>query len=339
MSDSSLAERIIHDLTAIFNRNPNMYSHCEPLEFDVIPVDCKLQNKCPVLVVDHRLALESWCVQHVFTFIYAKIIDSRLNRLKLANDKLKEWTRVILLINPDLTLAWNIRKELVESNCISIAEELKLSEVILTRKAKSPDNFFHRQFLLKKLLKENIIEENIVSNELRVSLDAASRYQRNYYAWAHRIWVLQNFGTSLNIINFDLNVTKHWVESHISDYSAFHYRQFLYSLLLDIISAQNNDNLSEFVNIMQAELDFLNGLFAIYPDHESLFMHRRYILQQMCNLFPEQVNKVKENEVNFIDTSVSQSYSNSVSNQWQFELIRKHTIWIKRVLKWDLDSE
>ncbi|RWS31827.1 Protein prenyltransferase alpha subunit repeat-containing protein 1-B-like protein [Leptotrombidium deliense] len=191
--NASFAERIIRDLNVIFDRDPNI------VEFAIIPVECKLQNKCPVFAIEHRLALESWCVQHVFTYVYKRIIDSRVHRQKLAKDTLKDWTKIILLINPDLTLAWNLRKELVNSNSISIHDELKLSELILTRKAKSPDNFTHRQFLLKKLLNANEVNESVVSNELRVSLDAASRYQRNYYAWAHRIWVLQHLTNSVNV--------------------------------------------------------------------------------------------------------------------------------------------
>lgn len=51
---------------------------------------------------------------------------------------------------------------------------------------------FNREWLLKYIISNETIDQNLITNELRVSLDAASRYQRNYYAWTHRIWILKH---------------------------------------------------------------------------------------------------------------------------------------------------
>ena len=49
------------------------------MEFDIIPVEDSLCNKSPVIHVDHRIALESWCVKHVYQYSYKKFINSRFD--------------------------------------------------------------------------------------------------------------------------------------------------------------------------------------------------------------------------------------------------------------------
>ena len=36
---------------------------------------------------------------------------------------------------------------------------------------------------------KNELNEELVNNELRVAIEAASHYSRNYYAWSHRTWI------------------------------------------------------------------------------------------------------------------------------------------------------
>lgn len=45
------------------------------LEFDIIPVEKQLLNRSPVVHIDHRLGLESWCVKHVYKFANEKYLD------------------------------------------------------------------------------------------------------------------------------------------------------------------------------------------------------------------------------------------------------------------------
>lgn len=49
------------------------------LEFDIIPIEDSVCNKSPVIHVEHRLGLESWCVRHLYQYIYHKFIDSRIS--------------------------------------------------------------------------------------------------------------------------------------------------------------------------------------------------------------------------------------------------------------------
>lgn len=49
-------------------------------EFDLV-IQPESQNKSPVIYVDHCLGLESWCVRHVYKYVYQKLITVR-KRLK-----------------------------------------------------------------------------------------------------------------------------------------------------------------------------------------------------------------------------------------------------------------
>jgi len=245
------------------------------------------------------------------------------------------------LINPDYGSAWNTRKELVEKGSQSALKELKFSELVLSRKPKSPDNFVHRHWLLNQLATTASDAElnELINNELRVSLDTASKYQRNYYAWSHRIWVMDDLcKRKIDMLNFDLNITEHWIQTHISDYSGFQYRQYLLSCVQEHYDDQESGN-PEVLELLEREMRFLNSNCDLYPDRESLFMHRRFLLSKMSTLNARKVRALQETEITFIENHLSHAYGNSMSNNWQFELISRHVKWINKVLKWDLDPE
>ncbi|CAG2121828.1 unnamed protein product, partial [Medioppia subpectinata] len=202
------------------------------LEFDIICIEDSVCNKSPVVHVEHRLGLESWCVRHLYHYTYHKFLDSRIANNRIGDDSINEWTRALLLINGDLSTAWSARKELIEKGYLKVSSELKFSEVILTRKPKSGDNFSHREWLLKYLMKSETISDELITNELRVTLEAASRYNRNYHSWSHRIWIIKTlFNNSYEKLNCDLVITKCWLETHVSDYSCYQFRQFLFTYI------------------------------------------------------------------------------------------------------------
>ena len=94
--DCSLARRILRDLRIIFEREPNLWvqKHCSlanitqftslscSLEFDIIPIEDKICNKSPVILQDHRLALESWSIKHLYQYTYHQFIESRSNNIR-----------------------------------------------------------------------------------------------------------------------------------------------------------------------------------------------------------------------------------------------------------------
>lgn len=281
-------------------------------------------------------------------------------------ETLNQWTRLLLLINPDLTLGWNVRKELLASSRIDPANELRFTELILTFKPKTSNIFSHRQWILRQFYptsstNTNVIDANshnqeststptnqtaniqdIIQNEFRVCLDAASRYGRNYYAWSHRVWVVRRYCSLSNIyvIHTDLTVTRNWMESHVSDYSIYSYRQFLVQFLIAIYNSNQSSSLSSnkvLRKVFDDEMNLINSLLHLYRDQEALFLHRRFLLSISVQLWPETEESLRQSEMNFIDNHFSDSIRQSVKNDWQLTLMTRHSKFLERVLRWQLD--
>lgn len=133
-------------------------------------------------------------------------------------------------------------------------------------------------------------------------------------------------------INYDLHLTRHWVDNHISDYSGFQYRQWLISALRKNTLTECDD-LTHLESVLTSEMDMLQSHTLLYPDRESLFSHRRFVLSKWHEWFPIQLKAVQETEMKFIESQLSHAYSNHCT--WQLELINRHVRWIKTALKWD----
>lgn len=63
---------------------------------------------------------------------------------------------------------------------------------MLIRKPKCASVFTYREWLLNSFLRldNGQLNDDLISNELQITLNAADQYSRNYYAWSHRTWLL-----------------------------------------------------------------------------------------------------------------------------------------------------
>ncbi|KAH9417134.1 Protein prenyltransferase alpha subunit repeat-containing protein 1, partial [Dermatophagoides pteronyssinus] len=326
----SLCERILLDLDNIFKRDPNI------IEFDVIEVAESTCNKSPVIYSDHHLALEKWCVPHLYEYAYDKMLNfkkqSTYNRTE--SSLLHQWTRILLLLNPDFTTAWNLRRDLLnKSSSNSHLEELDFTKLMLIRKPKCASVFTYREWLLNSFLRldNGQLNDDLISNELQITLNAADQYSRNYYAWSHRTWLLtvyivhnndhHHLTNVINRIINDLMITAEWLEQHISDYSGFQHRQFLFNF------------------IFFKEFQWLSTLWPLYPAQESLFLHRRHILHAASLWYPNQIEHLKQEELNFHERILS-NYTVMMTKSeqnWQKELIRRYRFYLKCNLNWTFD--
>uniref|UniRef100_T1JIA4 Protein prenyltransferase alpha subunit repeat-containing protein 1 n=1 Tax=Strigamia maritima TaxID=126957 RepID=T1JIA4_STRMM len=247
MELDALAERILTDLCAVFKRDPFVH------EFDLVAV-VEAQNKSPVLHIGHKLALESWCVKHLYHHSYNKLFDWKEKKRKIVPDpeKLIRWTTAVLLLNPDVATAWNVRKEMILNANLDCKHELTFAHAVLTRKPKSPEKM---------------------------------------------VVVVFN-GQQINILAKELATSEEWVSTHVSDHSGIQYRQYLIEQLIEIeieienenetrkTSAQsrNNSQLLNAANLLGKEMEFSTELICLYPGHEALWYHRRFVVY-MCNKF------------------------------------------------------
>ncbi|XP_048847959.1 protein prenyltransferase alpha subunit repeat-containing protein 1 [Brienomyrus brachyistius] len=246
-----LVQRVVKDINNAFKKNPNID------EIGLIPCPEARYNRSPIVLVDNKLGMESWCVKFLLPFVHNKLLLYRQRKQWLEREALIDITCTLLLLNPDFTTAWNVRKELAQCGVLNPERDLYLGKLVLTKFPKSPETWIHRRWVLQQVLRQcrphateqkepGEVElggaqgsppderlQRVLRQEMKVCAEAASRYPSNYNAWSHRIWVLQNLAMgNLKILHDELSSMKLWVSTHVSDHSGFHYRQFLLKALV-----------------------------------------------------------------------------------------------------------
>ncbi|KAH8342809.1 protein prenyltransferase alpha subunit repeat-containing protein 1 [Drosophila kikkawai] len=231
-----LCEKIIQDINAVFLKDQDLAS------FEIIPKETNC-NKSPVVHVEHNLGLESWCAQHVYDHAHRTLISHRRQssqqqlrtlQQQQQSDILAKYLNVALLINPDVTTFWHIRRQLVQKNRLSINKELQFSALVLSIKPKSNEAFAYRRWLYSFQSADAIDWPN----EIGICERAADRCASNYHAWSHRQWILQS-GPCL--LQSELLRTEKFMRKHISDYSCYHYRQVLLGRAYELCFALPTD--------------------------------------------------------------------------------------------------
>ncbi|NXO84114.1 PTAR1 protein, partial [Sitta europaea] len=226
-------------------------------EIGLIPCPEARCNRSPIVLVENKLGVESWCVKFLLPYVHNKLLLYRQRKQWLNKDELIDITCTLLLLNPDFTTAWNVRKELILSGTLNPLKDLHLGKLALTKFPKSPETWIHRRWVLQQLIQENSLPSlatkgslgaapverihRLVQEEMNVCTEAAGRYPSNYNAWSHRIWVLQHLAKlTVKVLLDELLSTKYWVSMHVSDHSGFHYRQFLLNSLIHRTVTDNN---------------------------------------------------------------------------------------------------
>ncbi|XP_015470635.1 protein prenyltransferase alpha subunit repeat-containing protein 1 isoform X2 [Parus major] len=246
-----LVQRVVKDIRNAFQRNPHID------EIGLIPCPEARYNRSPIVLVENKLGVESWCVKFLLPYVHNKLLLYRQRKQWLNKDELIDITCTLLLLNPDFTTAWNVRKELILSGTLNPLKDLHLGKLALTKFPKSPETWIHRRWVLQQLIQENSLPSlatkgnlgaapaerihRLVQEEMNVCSEAAGRYPSNYNAWSHRIWVLQHLAKlTVKVLLDELSSTKYWVSMHVSDHSGFHYRQFLLNSLIHRTVTDNN---------------------------------------------------------------------------------------------------
>ncbi|XP_070819668.1 protein prenyltransferase alpha subunit repeat-containing protein 1 [Chaetodon trifascialis] len=253
-----LVQRVVKDITNAFKRNPNID------EIGVIPCPEARYNRSPIVLVENKLGIESWCVKFLLPYVHNKLLLYRQRKHWLDREALVDITCTLLLLNPDFTTAWNVRKELLQCGVLNPEKDLYLGKLALTKFPKSPETWIHRRWVLQQVLRQfsavgcsrkqqqqgeaeqadaersQQLSDHLartLHQEMKVCCDAACRYPSNYNAWSHRIWVLQHMAMgNVKVLHDELSSMRLWVSMHVSDHSGFHYRQFLLKELITELS-------------------------------------------------------------------------------------------------------
>ncbi|KAI5627999.1 protein prenyltransferase alpha subunit repeat-containing protein 1, partial [Silurus asotus] len=101
-------------------------------------------NRSPIVLVENKLGVESWCVKFLLPYVHNKLLLYRQRKQWLDRDTLVDITSTVLLLNPDFTTAWNVRKELLQCGVLNPEKDLYLGKLALTKYPKSPETWIHR---------------------------------------------------------------------------------------------------------------------------------------------------------------------------------------------------
>lgn len=141
-----------------------------------------------------------------------------------------------LLLNPDVTSFWNMRRELTKNHHLNPIEELSFTKLILSCTPMCYEAFAYRRWLISFALDtgeksyDSSAVESPLCNEIDVATTCADRYASNYHAWSHRRYIItlrESRARTHPTYESEWKETLEWCQRHISDNSAFSYRQFL----------------------------------------------------------------------------------------------------------------
>ncbi|KAF5301606.1 hypothetical protein FQR65_LT08911 [Abscondita terminalis] len=237
--DNLMYEKISSDITNIICNDPEIKNFC------ILPVN-ENKNKSPVLYEEHNLALESWCIKYLYSYIYCELFKVRhlLRRNRLPNQKeeyINKYLVTALLIHPDVSTFWNMRRDLIEKGAIDLDIELRITKLVLSNKTKSNEAFAYRKWILNRYFKtvqndDNSSIRQLLNQELLLTETTAQKSSNNYHAWNHRIWLLENifekYFTSempeyLNLVLEQMDFSTKWISIHVSENTGFHYKEYL----------------------------------------------------------------------------------------------------------------
>ncbi|KAJ3064335.1 hypothetical protein HDU98_012235 [Podochytrium sp. JEL0797] len=178
-------------------------------------------------------------------------------------DRLEVSSKCLVLMNPEIYTAWNVRKKLLNLHhpTLSLHQELALIDLVLSKHPKRPAAWSHRAWVLPQLLATASDPILMLEHELRVCDQAAQRHRMNYHAWSHRWKVVRDASLEFKLSAFE--TTKSYIQSHISEHSAFaHALSVLETILND---PQFLDRDAFLLNETRTTM----GLIVAYPGHKS----------------------------------------------------------------------
>ena len=210
-----------------------------------------------VVVVDDQLGLSAKQVKPLFRYVSRRYKELRHAAERDAEEVLSV-TRGLLMVSPDHSDAWALRRRLILAGKLDPAAEVRFLRALFSKHGKAPSAWHHRRWLLRDA-------EGAWAQEATLTERTADRYPKNYYAWTHRLWAFRTFPADASA---ELRWAHSWLESHPSDHSAVHHRVQVAALLAkDLPRAAR-------ALLWTRELGVFRGLCLRRPGHQSLWYGR-----------------------------------------------------------------
>lgn len=132
----------------------------------------------------------------------------------------------------------------------------------------------HRRWLAIRLVAQLPSDEArgaFLEEQIGVCERLAEQKPRNYHAWSFRHWVVSQLSTR-EALRSELKRMDKWCETHITDHSGWNHRQHTVTRLMHRSSPM------EYRGVLKDEYELLSGIMALYPTHEALWCHRRFLI-------------------------------------------------------------
>lgn len=308
--EDATCERIVKKIDAVISQDSQLD------EFDII-FSLGEVNRSPVIHIEHKLGLESWCVKHVYSYAYSKVLETKKNKQQEDSTLLLRWTQFCLLVAPEVATFWNVRKKLLRQGNLRVDTDLQLTRLVLSRKPKCMEVFQHRKWMFHNILAKRHnnsarqqsngqINDNAMNQqdieflkqflfrELELCTWTSNKHQNNYHSWNHRLWVMQQFASYVGLVEAwrtEYQICHIWISTHVSEHSGLHYVQYLLDCATGMLDSKAVTSITDLVpdidsvhKLYRKELDLNLELITDYHDHEALFCHRRFILTRLRDL-------------------------------------------------------
>ncbi|KAL7681246.1 putative protein prenyltransferase, alpha subunit [Plasmopara halstedii] len=193
-------------------------------------------------------------------------------------------TRAILLISADFYTAWNTRKLFVTRGWLNAHDEIQFTNLVFTLHPKSIDTWAYRRWLANLVCQSSSENDNLIfySREIEVCSRLAEQKPRNYHAWSFRHWIVSQLPVVLTLQ--ELKDMERWCRTHITDHSGWNHRQHTLNELIKKYRISGHENLSK--ELILTEYKFVSEIVTLYPSHEALWCHRRYVMQRLLDELP-----------------------------------------------------
>lgn len=308
--EDATCERIVKKIDAVITQDSQLD------EFDIV-FSLGEVNRSPVIHIEHKLGLESWCVKHVYSYAYSKILECKKNKQQEDPTLLLRWTQFCLLVAPEVATFWNVRKKLLRQGNLRVDTDLQLTRLVLSKKPKCMEVFQHRKWMFHNILakrhnnstrqqangqiNDNVMNQQDIEflkqflfSELELCTWTSNKHQNNYHSWNHRLWVMQQFASYVGLVEAwrtEYQICHIWISKHVSEHSGLHYVQYLLDCAKGMLDSKAVTSITDLVpdidsvqKLYRKELDLNLDLITEYHDHEALFCHRRFILTRLRDL-------------------------------------------------------
>ncbi len=266
-----------HESPTHFSRIPT--HHRDEYDFVLLPQeDPPTAASSPFLLESHKLGIGTSILKPLFKEAHALFHTTARRRAheeegnqNQPQQSSLDATRALLLINPDMYTAWNVRKQLILQHTLSEIDELHFLDLVFTKHTKKACAWAHRRWCLARLPESQAKDHRRVMCELTLTARIAERFPKNYYAWTHRWWVVDRMPGE-GVLREQVAFAQEWGGRHVWDMSAVN---FLHHVLARLVRRHSPSDVG---TVVEEVLGSNARQLDSYPGHEALWYQRRGLL-------------------------------------------------------------